>query len=239
MDLWELIKALARRWYLTVPLLILTGFGAMTAGNGVAPTYTASAGGVFLAPVLVLPPELLTPNPWSQAGVTTTAAAVQGSVVNPTAKQAFVSAGLSGEYSVLMDNRSVIFNTFASAPTVEVAQATLDRVVQTMRDDLRAKQAQYQVPEDQQISIQMFTETSIVTTRDGLTRVLLVAVGLGLVVSVTLVLVVDALLLRRERTRVSDDPEDGGTDEPAAGEERTRRARGGAEDRATPEHARA
>ena len=201
MDLWELMRVLFRRWYLTVPLLILTGAAATLAGNGVEPTYTASAGGVFLAPVLTLPPDQLTPNPWGQAGVATTAAAVQGSVVNPTAKLAFEAAGLSGDYSILMGARSVLFNTYATAPTVDGATATLDRVVQTMRDDLRAKQAQYRVPVDQQTTIQMFTPTSIVTTRDGLSRVLLVVGGLGVVGSVAVVLIVDALLMRRVRRR--------------------------------------
>ena len=57
------------------------------------------------------------------------------------------------------------------------------------------------MPVDQQTTIQVFTPTSIVTTRDGLSRVLLVVGGLGVVGSVAVVLIVDALLMRRVRRR--------------------------------------
>lgn len=201
MDLWDIVKMLFRRWYVTVPLLALTAVAVFYSGQRVDPTYTASAGGVFLAPVATTPVEERTPNPWLQAGISTTAAAVQGSVVNPTAKQTFAAAGLSTDFSVQMDSRSVLFSVFASAPTADDAKATLNQVVEAMRNDLRGKQQQYGVPDSEQIAIQMFTDTSIVSTRDGLSRVLLVVGGVGVVLTVAVAVAVDVVLARRRARR--------------------------------------
>lgn len=197
MDLWEFMKVLFRRWYLTAPLLIAVAAAAVVAGKGVEPAYTASADGVFLEPVVNLAPELRAPNPWLQAGVSTTASAVLGSVVNPNAKSQVVAAGFSGDYSIQMAARTVLFTLYASAPTPDEAVATLDHVVQLMRDDLSEKQTQYDVPGPQQILIQMSSGTSLVTTREGLSRVLAVVGGLGSVGSVAIVLTVDAVMARR------------------------------------------
>lgn len=201
MDLWDFMKVLFRRWYLTAPLLIAVAAAAVVAGKGVEPLYTASADGVFLEPVTNLAPELLSPNPWLQAGVSTTASAVLGSVVNPNTKSQVVADGFSGDYSIQMDNKSVLFTLYASAPTPDEAVATLDHVVQLMRDDLSEKQTQYDVPGPQQILIQMSSGTSLLTTREGLSRGLAVVGGLGSVGSVAIVLTVDALLMRRVRRR--------------------------------------
>jgi len=198
-DLWDFMKVLVRRWYLTAPLLIAVGAAAVVAGKGVEPTYTASADGVFLEPVTNLAPELLSPNPWLQAGVSTTASAVLGSVVNPNAKGQVVADGFSGDYSIQMAARTVLFTLYASAPTPDEAVATLDHVVQLMRDDLSEKQTQYNVPTPQQILIQLSSGTSLVSTREGLSQVLAVVGGLGLVGSVAIVLTVDALMVRRAR----------------------------------------
>lgn len=197
MDLWDFMKVLVRRWYLTAPLLIAVAAAAVVAGKGVEPTYTASADGVFLEPVTNLAPELLAPNPWLQAGVSTTASAVLGSIVNPNAQAKVVAGGFSGDYSIQMATRTVLFTLYASAPTPDEAVATLDHVVQLMRDDLSEKQTQYDVPSPQQILIQMSSGTSLVSTREGLSRILSVVGGLGAVGSVAIVLTVDALMTRR------------------------------------------
>lgn len=199
MDLWDFFWVLFRRWYLTVPLLIAVAGAAVFASKGVEPTYTASADGVFLESVVNLAPELLAPNPWSQAGVPTTAAAVLGSVVNPNAKEQVVADGFSGDYSILMAPRTVLFTVYAGAPTPDGAIATLDHIVQLMRDDLSEKQMQFDVPAAQQILIQTSSGTSIVMTRDGLLRILAVVGGLGAVGSAGVVIGIDALLLRRAR----------------------------------------
>ncbi|MDH3704736.1 MAG: hypothetical protein OES57_01640 [Acidimicrobiia bacterium] len=43
MDLWVTIGVLVKRWYITLPLLALVGVAAVQIGNGIEPTYTATA----------------------------------------------------------------------------------------------------------------------------------------------------------------------------------------------------
>src|SRR5690606_26960526 len=183
-DLWDLFRVLFRRWYLTVPLLVLVAGVGYYSAKGIEPTYTASAGGVFLEPVVLLPVEQRAPNPWAQAGVATTAAAVVGSVVDPVTKEQVVAEGYSGDYSVQLASRSVLFSIYAPAASHEAAIATLDHVIELMKEDLRAKQSAYGVPENQQINIQLASGTSIVSTREGVSRVLLGLGGLGAVLTV-------------------------------------------------------
>lgn len=198
-DLWDFFKMLFRRWYLTVPLLALSAGAAYYAAQGVEPTYTASSSGVFLEPAVNLPPEELAPNPWTVAGVSTTASAIVDSVVDPVTKSMVVAQGYSGEYTVLLASRSVLFTVYAPAPSIPEAEATLEHVINTMKDDLSAKQAAYNVPADQRILIQITSGTSIVTTRDGLQRVVLAVGGLGAVLTAAIVVVVDSILRRRKR----------------------------------------
>ena len=198
MDLWDIIRMLFRRWYLTLPLLAIAAGGAYYAAQGIEPTYTASAAGVFLEPVVTLPLDQLAPNPWVQAGVATTASAVVGSAVDPITKSKVVADGFAGDYTVLLASRSVLFSVYAPASTPDEATATLDHVLGVMRDDLRAKQDTYNVPADQQLVIQAASGTSIVATRDGIQRVLLAVAGLGIVLTTGIVVLVDSLLARRK-----------------------------------------
>ncbi len=214
MDLWDFVKVLFRRWYLTVPLLALTALAAGQAGQGVQPTYTASASGVFLEPPVTIPIDQLSPNPWATAGVATTAAATIDSVVDPVTKSKVVADGYSGEYTVLLASRSVLFTVFAPAPSTEGATRTLDHVITLMQDDLSAKQARYKVPANQRILIQVTTGKSLVTTRDGLKQVLLGVGGLGVVLTAAIVITVDSLLARRRRRRAADGDGGDGDGEP-------------------------
>jgi len=200
-DLWDFFKVLVRRWYLTVPLLAVTAFMASNAAKGVEPTYTASVSGVFLEPAVALPADQLSPNPWAQAGVGTTASAVVDSIMNPVAQSAVVADGFSGEYTVLLASRSVLFTVYAPAPTPEEATATLNHIIDLLQEDLQEKQSQYNVPDDQQILIQITSGKSLVTTRDGLQRVVAVVAGLGVVATATFVIIVDSILTRRSRRK--------------------------------------
>jgi len=220
-DLWDLFRVLFRRWYLTVPLLVLVAGVGYYSAKGIEPTYTASAGGVFLEPVVLLPVEQRAPNPWAQAGVATTAAAVVGSVVDPVTKEQVVAEGYSGDYSVQLASRSVLFSIYAPAASHEAAIATLDHVIELMKEDLRAKQSAYGVPENQQINIQLASGTSIVSTREGVSRVLLGLGGLGAVLTVGIVVLVDSLLTRRRR-RAELDEVAAPSDDDVAEDSRTR-----------------
>lgn len=50
MDLWVTIGVLVKRWYITLPLLALVGLAAVQIGNGIEPTYTATATGRVYCP---------------------------------------------------------------------------------------------------------------------------------------------------------------------------------------------
>lgn len=210
LDLWDFVRLLVRRWYLTVPLLALAAAAALFAAQGVAPTYTASATGAFLEPAIILQPDEVVPNPWALAGPETTARAVVDSVADPITTDQVAAEGYSRNYEIKLASRSVLFGILASAPTPEGATTTLDHVVDLMRQDLRNKQASYGVPESQQVLIQMASGTSIVATRDSLKRVLLVVIGLGGILTGLIVFIVDSIVGHRARHRaMSDDTTDG------------------------------
>lgn len=233
MDLWDFVRLLVRRWYLTVPLLVLATAAALFAAQGVTPTYTASATGAFLDPAIVVPPNEVVPNPWAQAGVETTAKAVVDSVADPITTDKVAADGYARNYEIKLPSRSVLFGILVSAPTPEGATRTLDHVVDLMRQDLRSKQAAYGVPDKQQVLIQMASGTSIVATRDSLKRVLLVVIGLGGILTGLIVFIVDSLIGHRARHRaMSDDAADKDAEESSKdvdGESHEKAERGGRE----------
>ena len=135
------------------------------------------------------------------------AAAVVDSIQNPAAQSAVVAAGFSGEYSIQLGSRSVLFTICAPAATRDGATATLNHVVGLMQQDLKAKQDQYKVPADQQVLIQMTSAPSLVSTRNGLQRIIVAVAGLGIVVTFVAAIVLDTILVRRSRRRRAADDE--------------------------------
>src|ERR1700754_4213547 len=50
MDLWEALRVLARRWFVVVPLLILTAFGAVNLYSATQPEYTVNGSMLLRGP---------------------------------------------------------------------------------------------------------------------------------------------------------------------------------------------
>ncbi len=207
MDLWDLTRLLFRRWYLAVPMLVVTlaavGFTAAT----VKPDYSAT-GYVQLIPPTVSPDAAersgRTPNPWAQLGVDALGRAAIIKVQDPTVVEQLVRSGYSESFTIGQDGGSPVLTVEAIGRTPEQASATVRQVIVQLTDAMATEQANYRVASQDAITAIVLNDGShaeAVTSKPK--RALIAVSAVGLLLTAALTIGVDALLRRRLRQRLA------------------------------------
>lgn len=208
MDFWDLTKLLFRRWYVSLPLLLASVTAVLLAGSTVKPDYRAT-GHVQLIPARGErePTDLPSRNPWPDLGMEALGHAVVLNVQAERVSRDLVAAGLTENFTVTMEDKTTFFAIESVGRTPQQATATTQRLMEMVKTQVRAQQAQFGVAEGDLITTLALDNgdqvESITTMRK---RFLLVAIGLCLVLTVAITVALDALLrwrYRRRRSRVS------------------------------------
>lgn len=199
MDVWRITIAAARRWYILIPLLALTGWGAWTAGNGIHPEYEVQATAMLLPGTVVSE----VPNPYG--GIDEANQAV-GIVLNSTEAQAQIAAqGLSTEYTVTPESRSNILRFSVRADDPETAVATGTALLDLVRSELSNRQDEASVPSAGQIGIDVLAAPSVLdVVYEGKLRVQAIIGILGASIALVVAVLFDdivGLVKRRRRSR--------------------------------------
>lgn len=198
MDVWRITLAALRRWYVLLPLLALTGLGAVSAGNSVAPEYQATATIMYVAG----PGETELPNPYGDlSGANEVATIVLNSVETRTA---LAAAGHGGAYEVTPQSRSSIAYISIRSGDPEDAVATGTALIDVAAAELVSRQEAAGIPPTAQVSLQVLEPpTVIAAVQEGKLRVQAVVGVLGAGLSLLVAVLFDDIvgLWKRARAR--------------------------------------
>lgn len=219
MDLFTIAGACLRRWYITLPLLLLVGFFSYRAYASVDPLYTASRSVVVL-PSLPEPTEVLldeddaeataeVDNPYSGQGGSRFAVAVLARNINSLAfeERLGLDPDIEQSYEASTSAQQPMIHLTAVAPSPEAVYNLLDDVIGEAAIVLDAFQAEAGAPEITRYRIAPAVPAGPVedATPSRMRAAAAIAVlGAGLVAAI--VVGGDALLANRRRRRSTVEP---------------------------------
>lgn len=203
MDIWTVLKACVRRWYVFGPTLGLALWLAYSQMQSMPPAYTATSSATIAGPALVpgeAPGEIIEVNPFERLGGSLNATGqVMASLMDSGPKRVeFGDAGVTEAYEVSQDDAVIYFDVQGADADGVVTSAT--RLVELLDTELATLQGRaVEAPESRVRAVTLSVPT--VADEDPIAGLRLFAVlaALGLVLAVALALVVDAVAQSRRR----------------------------------------
>jgi hypothetical protein len=200
MDLLDSVRILAKRWWLTLPLFVVT-LGGVLAGAVLTPwTYRSEATVVFLPSQLQA--KETGGNPWLSFGtsLTVTAEVVGREMMDDRTVHALRNQGATATYKVgvAADSTGPVLLLEVEGSDGAVAQRTLDAVLRQIKTRLDTMQTQGGVAPAARIrlsTVSASTEARLLAKDKAQTLIMAAALGLGLTVGVPLL--TDSLARRR------------------------------------------
>lgn len=217
MDLLALVRVMARRWYLALPLLGLTLLLAIVSYAKVTPVYEARGSMLLFAPALADDAEGRA-NPYLLYGNLKVAANVVSEVVSQKEIQEELAAtGATGDYEVGTDPMTIEPTVVVVATgSDDVAPRTVLAVMQVFERELRAAQEQASAPPRTWITTRVVTPPGELTEQfGGKLRVVAVVLFLGFAVTLIVAFGADALARSRVRQEGVEAPDEGLAPAPA------------------------
>ena len=214
MDLWDLTRLLLRRWYFAVPLLLATFVMVFLVTQTVEPDYKAKG---YLQ--LIPPPgsdkpvDPLAPprprNPWLDLGYQALGNASLLKVTDQSTLEQLAKEGYTPSVTVFLSDRSPLLEIEAVGTSQVQATATVRKVIELLTEDVAEKQRPYRVrPEDTITTLPLGDGSDVEVVTSKVKRVLVVAAGVGLLITAAGTISADALLRRRPRRRLGLDASD-------------------------------
>jgi hypothetical protein len=218
-DFWDLTKLLFRRWYIAGPLLLLTLGGTLLAAQKIEPDYVATSY-VQLVPPAITPKQndgktARPRNPWLDLGVSSLGKAALLTVQDQKVVEILKKSGFSDDFTLTLDSSLPIVTFEVIGDTEQQASSTAEELITRFDGSVETLQKEYGAVTDQSITTRQLDLGDNVTESTSKVKRALVAIGaIGLLLTVALTIVVDAVIRRRKAGRPSDD-EDTGTDDDA------------------------
>jgi hypothetical protein len=209
MDLLDLLKLVVRRWYVAVPVVIVTLAAAVALGSAIQPEYKTAATVILVPPTTSQAPTEngATPapgNPWLRIGETAMAQAVQISASSGESRQKVVAAGGDDAYEITLVTRSSIMTVEISSDTSAKALATVEAVIKLIGEEVVAQQAKYKPKAGEEISTQVLDAGLNVTpSRSNVLRAQIVVLAIGLLLMAAAVVAYDAIARRKLTKQVN------------------------------------
>jgi hypothetical protein len=202
MDLLDLLKLVARRWYVAVPIVIVTLAAAVALGSAIQPEYKTTATVILVPPTTSADPgNGATPapgNPWLRIGETQMAQAVQIAVSSGETRQKVVAAGGDAAYEITLVTRSSIMTVEISSESSAKALATVEAVTKMISAEVVAQQAKYKPKAGEEITTQVLDAGLNVTpSRSNVLRAQIVVLAVGLLLMAAAVVAYDAIARRK------------------------------------------
>ncbi len=217
MDLWQVLVIALRRWYVSVPILLLGVFLALQAGDRVNPTYLTTASAVVTR-VVPEPPSVVegqeVDEPSTPAlGLTDTVQTLVVTLSSPPARQQAAAAGASGNYFVEAASRSPVLRAGVEAPSVESSLATTQYLLEEMRRLLADNPDLYGLSDEIRYELRVLAEPTLASVLyEGRSRIRVVVLAVSLLLATIAALAVELLLrwLRGRRAKSGVTPGDQG-----------------------------
>jgi hypothetical protein len=205
-DLWDLTKVMFRRWYIALPMLLVSVIGVLALTQSTRPDYSAT-GFLQMIPPANSNPDTTKPgwvhNPWTDLGINALAQAAMIKVEDKTVLDDLVRQGYTDNVTFSVDDRSPLLRIEAVGRTPAQATGTVRQLMNLLDQQVRTQQSQYGVaPADAITTLVLDDGTNVTVVTTKLKRVIIVAVGIGLLLTAATTIGVDALFGRRARPRL-------------------------------------
>jgi len=200
-DIWGAILVLARRFYLTVPLAAASLIAAYVLTHSIAPEYHASASVVLIGPTAIEDKANPAPvNPYAQLGTTTMAATIQLDLSNDSSVAQVLAAHNSTNYSATAVSRTPIITLTATSADPRQAVSTANQLISILRQNLASRQQPFTTKPTEQITAQVLSAAELATAdTSSRTKAEAISMGTAIVLTIIVVLIVDAVLASRRR----------------------------------------
>lgn len=203
MDLWDLTKLIFRRWYFSLPVLLVTLIATLLVSSSVKPDYSA------VGHLQMIPPGNPTPanpgdaagsgthNPWLDLGIQALGQAAVLKVSDQSVVKALVAQGLSGNFLISIDYPSTFFSVQVTGATQQQTTNTVKRVMELLSQDVKAEQVAFGVADRDSITTLTLDQGEKVTAvTSKFKRVLIVAGGISLLFTCGFTIGLDAIVRR-------------------------------------------
>ncbi len=205
MDLWQITLIVLRRWYVFIPVCVLTAFAVTSVSGRIEPEYHTQAvvqiNGPTTSPHFADGVDVPV-NPWLEQGTANTAQAMQILMMSEALRYKVLQAGGSASYSSAVRARSSIMTFDIVADTADRARKTSALIPDTVSGELTRVQDQSRARRDMRLSAEtLVSGETPAQVQPGLRKEQAVVLGLGLALAVGLALILDALLAARRRRR--------------------------------------
>ncbi|MFC6079690.1 YveK family protein [Sphaerisporangium aureirubrum] len=209
MDLLDSLRALLKRWPVTVALLVATiaaTFGAMTA---IPWQYESKATVVFLSSRKGAQP--VGGNPWLafDGSLTITAEVIARGMSDERTLQKLKDQGNTAEFTVglAQDSRGPLLDITATAPDPKVAQATMEALATLSAQRLNEMQQKSSILPDATIRAELVTSTDKAElTPEKKIRMLLIIFAGGCLLTLGIPLFLESQAQKRRRQSQPDQP---------------------------------
>ena len=160
MDLWDLTRLLFRRWYVAVPMILLTiGAGAFTVIR-VEPDYIATAHIQLLPPATVLQAPINTAktptstprNPWLDLGLGAIGTATSVTLQDKAVIKQMEAADLSDTFTITMEDQIPLMTIEAVGGSPAQARQTVEYLTKAFDRNIATLQNSYGAPKTEKIS---------------------------------------------------------------------------------------
>lgn len=216
MYVWDLVRALRRRWYILIPGLVMTLLAAILAMRVVPPSLQATGSVLLISPAVEMAEDgtqASRVNPYLNFGAPlgATAEVVSAAVTSERTAKDLKENGATGTYDVALDPNSSapLLSVQATAEDNAKALATLQAVIKAIHDRLEQIQGEAGSPINQFIKTEVVTSSPQATPVHGsLIRVLAMVMILGVLGSCGAVVLVEGISRGRARKQDPDDEVD-------------------------------
>lgn len=206
MDLLTLVRIMLRRWYVVIPVALLSLLAAGATYASIEPTYQASGSVLLLNPQSQVDPASGKANPY--VGNLTVAAKVVTVVLDSReSRLEFLRQGHRGVYTLGADPSSPIVVVTTIGDTAESARETTRTVMGAIDDVLTARQQDLGAPRSIFVTTQVVTPPSDALPLNGSRiRASLAILALGLAMTMGATFAVEGVIRQRAR-RQRDRPQ--------------------------------
>ncbi|HEX6870458.1 MAG TPA: hypothetical protein VF163_05115 [Micromonosporaceae bacterium] len=193
-------KLLFRRWYFSLPMLLVSLVVVFIASQTVKPDYSAKGHVQLIPPVGTtnnLGEQNPIKNPWFDLGYMALGNAAMIDVGSKSVLESLAEDGLTDNVTISMD-RVPLFEVEAVGDSPEQATATVQRVIFLLSQAVEQRQNALKVPKSDTITTLALDDGSDVEVKTSkILRVLIVAGGVGLLLTAAVTIGLDAILRRR------------------------------------------
>lgn len=220
-DFWDLTRLMFRRWYVSVPAIMVAVGATLFVATRVEPDYVATSY-VQLVPPAVTPKakdetKATARNPWLDLGLASLTKAGMISVQDKKVVKGLKTAGFSDDFTLTQDPQLPILTFEVIGDDERQATRTSEQLVKRFSDSVATLQEEYGAPREQLITVRRLDlGDNVEESTSKVKRALIAVAGVSGLLAVALTVAVDAWLRRRDRKRAKPQPVTAGAGEPPA-----------------------